>query len=98
MSHKCHAYKCTKEVPPKMFMCLKHWKLVPAQMQRDIWRHYKPGQEIRKDPTSEYLKASQRAIFCVIIRESGVAEKDIPEVLERMNPEPQPTPREETEG
>lgn len=60
--HTCHAYGCTTPVPPKMFMCLPHWRQVPKALQREIWRHYQPGQENRKvAPTEEYLDATKRA-------------------------------------
>lgn len=49
-----------------MLMCLKHWKMVPRVGQLDIWKTYVPGQEIRKDPTDEYLKAQQRAVAMVL--------------------------------
>ncbi len=66
MKHLCHAIGCKVSVPPKMLMCLKHWKLVPREAQNDIWKTYVPGQEIRKDPTTEYLKAQQRAMAFVL--------------------------------
>jgi hypothetical protein len=63
-------------------MCLKHWKLVPRNFQLDIWKHYKPGQEISKDPTNEYVKAAQRAIAVVIMAEQGLSEKQMLQLLE----------------
>lgn len=72
MKHLCHAYKCTKEVPPKMLMCFKHWKMVPTSIQQLIWKHYVQGQEMRKNPTNDYLKAQQLAVASVIVAESGV--------------------------
>lgn len=76
MSHTCHAIGCSTTVPPKIFMCLKHWKMVPKVGQVDIWRHYVPGQERRKDPTSDYLKAAQRAQAMVLMKERGIDLKD----------------------
>lgn len=74
MNHTCHAHGCTKRVPPKMLMCLKHWRMVPKFAQDDIWRTYVPGQEVRKDPTNEYMKAQQRAIVFVLMRERGITD------------------------
>lgn len=73
MRHTCHAHECDKIVPPKMLMCLKHWRMLPSQFQGDIWRHYVPGQEIRKDPTNEYIKAQQRAVAVVLMREKNIS-------------------------
>ena len=55
MSHKCHWPECQKEVPPKMFMCLPHWRRVPKVLQTKIWSAYRPGQEVDKRPSAEYL-------------------------------------------
>lgn len=65
MNHTCHAIGCTKEVPPKMFMCLKHWRQVPRALQLKIWKHYRPGQEINKQPSPEYLAAANEAKLAV---------------------------------
>lgn len=64
--HVCHAQGCTKQVPPALFMCAKHWRMVPESMQKAIWHHYQPGQE-RGDmqPTREYFEATRAAIAYV---------------------------------
>lgn len=65
MSHTCHADGCHAAVPPKLFMCLKHWRMVPRDMQRAIWRHYRPGQEIDKQPSTTYVQVAKAAIEAV---------------------------------
>jgi hypothetical protein len=67
--HHCHAKDCHTNVPPKMLMCLKHWRMVPKALQEDVWDAYEEGQEIRKDPTTAYLRAARAAINAVIIKE-----------------------------
>lgn len=62
MSHRCHADGCRLEVPPHMLMCATHWRMVPMVLRKNVWRTYVEGQEIRKDPTPEYLEAAQAAI------------------------------------
>lgn len=62
MGHKCHARGCAKEVAPRLLMCFRHWKLVPYALQKAVWDEYVPGQEIRKDPTLEYITAAHAAI------------------------------------
>lgn len=84
MKHLCHAYGCNKQVPPKLLMCPHHWRLVPKTIQREVWEHYVPGQEVRKDPTDDYLKVQQRAVVCVIVKEQGFSDTQIPWVLENM--------------
>jgi cobalamin biosynthesis protein CobD/CbiB len=63
--HRCHALGCQKPVPARMFMCLAHWRLVPAALKAEVWRTYRRGQEIRKDPSAEYLEAAAAAIAAV---------------------------------
>lgn len=62
MDHTCHAKGCKVEVPPKMLMCRRHWRMVPRAMQAEVWAVYVPGQEISKTPTREYLKVARKVI------------------------------------
>ena len=64
-AHLCHAKGCPTGVPPKMLMCLKHWRLVPRSLQARVWEHYRHGQEIDKSPTEAYLTAANAAIDAV---------------------------------
>ena len=73
MKHLCHAPGCKVEVPPKIFMCLPHWRRLPAKMRREIWACYRPGQEVDKNPSLEYLQAAQRARAYIADLESGAA-------------------------
>lgn len=50
-------------------MCGPHWRMVPRALQRDVWLHYRPGQEIDKNPTPAYLDAADAAIRAVAQRE-----------------------------
>lgn len=64
--HHCHATGCTTDVPPKLFMCRKHWSMVPKDLQDLVWKHYQPGQELgQATPTREYLDVTERAIAAV---------------------------------
>ncbi len=69
MNHTCHATACKVNVPPKMFMCKKHWYMVPRDLRLAIWAAYVPGQEIRKDPTGDYLDVAHEAIAAVEAKE-----------------------------
>lgn len=70
MKHTCHALNCGKAVPPKLLMCAKHWRMVPQPMQAEIWRHYRPGQEIDKMPTAAYLDIQKRCVQFVASQET----------------------------
>jgi hypothetical protein len=50
-----------------MFACLAHWRKLPREHQQAIWREYRPGQEIRKDPTPAYLLVQARAVLVLAI-------------------------------
>lgn len=69
MNHYCHAEGCEIEVPPKMHMCLTHWRMVPKAVQDLIWKHYRVGQEIDKRPTIEYIATAFVSVSCVALKE-----------------------------
>jgi len=46
-------------------MCFKHWRMVPPEIQRLIWKHYRPGQEVDKRPSDVYLIVARRAVQAV---------------------------------
>jgi len=73
--HLCHAAGCTTGVPPKLFMCARHWRMVPKPMQRAIWREYRPGQEVEKNPSEAYLAAvlAARRVVARVERGSAVS-------------------------
>ena len=60
--HLCHAEGCKTPVPLRMFMCKPHWFALPKSYRDAIWAHYRPGQEIDKDPSLEYLGAAMSAV------------------------------------
>ncbi len=43
-------------------MCKKHWFALPKPMRDAVWAAYRPGQEVTRDPSREYLEASRAAI------------------------------------
>lgn len=69
MAHTCHARGCRVAVPPRMFMCKRHWFMLPYATRDAIWAVYVPGQEVRKDPSPEYLDVAQRAIDWLAAKE-----------------------------
>lgn len=69
MAHRCHAIGCTVEVKPELLMCAKHWRRVPKDIQREVWRSYRSGQCDDKNPSAEWLAAAARAIAAVAEKE-----------------------------
>lgn len=68
-AHTCHALGCTAMVPPRMFMCARHWRMVPKADQAKLWSLYVEGQEKRKDPSMDYLLHARRCQVLVADKE-----------------------------
>lgn len=79
--HHCHAIGCTVRTHPKFFMCRRHWFMVPRHLRDRIWATYVPGQEVRKDPTVEYLEAAERARLAVFRIEYGRPVNNLTEAM-----------------
>lgn len=69
--HLCHRRGCTTPVPPRMFMCKPDWFSLPKRFRDAIWDAYRPGQEITKDPSAEYLEAAAAAVNYLAEKEAG---------------------------
>lgn len=85
MSHLCHAIGCYAPIPPKLLMCMHHWRLVPRDLQDAVWEYYRPGQEITKDPSPEYLLAAFRARLEVAVIEGRIARHNALEQMARRH-------------
>lgn len=83
--HSCHLPDCEEVIAPKFLMCAKHWKLVPKELQQEVYRFYRTGQEKTKNPSKNYLQAARRAILAVeeklslrgTIRQAKTIDEDI---------------------
>ena len=53
--HGCHWPGCNKAVPPAMWGCKVHWMRLPKYLRDKVWAAYRPGQEITKTPSREYV-------------------------------------------
>ena len=77
-THKCPCDDCTTQVRRGLLMCLPHWRMVPAPLQREVYRTFRgwsraplgEGSELRK----EYFKVVDQAI-------NAVREKEIKRAL-----------------
>jgi hypothetical protein len=61
MTHSCHWPGCGKSVPPKLLMCARHWAMLPMTIRSRVWATYRPGQEVDKNPSREYIVAARAA-------------------------------------
>jgi hypothetical protein len=60
-----------------MLMCYKHWRMVPKALQQRVWATYRPGQEVTKDPSPEYLVAALAAVDAVADKEGINREQSV---------------------
>lgn len=72
MSHTCHWPDCPVEVPPAMWGCRKHWFMLPKKLRQQIWATYRPGQEVTKDPSDEYITAAMEVQEWCLAHPSGM--------------------------
>lgn len=64
--HTCHAEGCSVQVPPRMFACLRHWRMVPRALQGELWSVYHDGQERGAAPvTAAYLVVQTRCRLAI---------------------------------
>jgi hypothetical protein len=75
--HHCHARGCPKKTPPAYFMCPAHWRMVPRDLQAQVWDLYNAGQEDGQANVSrEYLEVTDKAIAVVATKEAERAASD----------------------
>ena len=70
MKHLCHAVDCSKSIAPKYLFCGPHWAMVPSGLRQLVWQTYRPGQEVDKQPSLEYLIV-QRLVVASVARTCG---------------------------
>jgi len=63
--HHCHAYACITRCRPEHLMCATHWRMVPSDLQSEVWKHYRPGQCEDMQPSPEWFVAAETAIAAV---------------------------------
>lgn len=81
MTHHCHATDCNREIKPELFMCAKHWHMVPKELRDLIWHHYKDGQCETKRPSTEYCMVASLAVEAVAEKESRIPNTDLYKAL-----------------
>lgn len=64
--HRCHAALCDKAVPPRLFMCFRHWRRlqrIAPELAQAVQTQYKYGQENNHSiVTRAYVEAAHAAI------------------------------------
>lgn len=59
VKHTCHFPGCPVEVRPALWGCKKHWMSLPKRLRDAVWREFRPGQEIFKNPSGSYVAVAK---------------------------------------
>lgn len=69
--HTCHWPGCEKQCPPALWGCAPHWFALPKGLRAKVWAAYVPGQEVRMDPSDEYLAVAREVQDWIASREAA---------------------------
>lgn len=58
-THTCHWPGCSVQVKPAMWGCQTHWFKLPKRLRSMIFSTFRPGQELDKNLSRDYVKAAQ---------------------------------------
>jgi hypothetical protein len=62
VTHHCHANDCPMPTPPRLFMCGRHWAMVPRPMQDAVWAAYRAAPKGGRARDARYLTACANAV------------------------------------
>lgn len=81
-THECEAEGCKAACPRDKFMCLPHWRMVPAPLQREVYGAYRAFLRVKKPPEAvrAAIKRLREAHAMAI---TSVREKEIKRQLRR---------------
>lgn len=78
-THNCAATGCQKQIPLNLLMCMEHWRMVPAPIQRDVlaaWRVRQRRGGCDRTANSQHESACAKAIEAVYAKQHRkIAEK-----------------------
>lgn len=46
-------------MPPALWGCSEHWRLLPPELRRRVWATFRPGQENDGRPSRDYLEVAR---------------------------------------
>lgn len=71
--HTCAAEGCTKRIAWYLLMCLPHWRMVPADLQRAIRKTWSAWCRVGRGPGRQLLEHDAACVLAV----AAVREKQI---------------------
>lgn len=69
--HRCAASSCVRQVPVYLLMCINHWRMVPAALQREVhdaWAARK-ARPVDADAAHWHAEATQKAVAAVATKQ-----------------------------
>lgn len=70
INHTCHWPGCFAKVKPQFWGCQPHWYSLPRELRSMIWATYTPGQELKKNPSRNYLSVAEKVQVWIIATET----------------------------
>lgn len=67
-THECPVDACPRRVPDHQLMCARHWRLVPPDLQRRLYRAWDRGAGAGTDAHADAMAA---AIHAAEVAEAG---------------------------
>lgn len=65
-AHTCVAPNCTTELPHRLLMCPRHWRMVPGPLQSKLYRAYRKADASgRAILTQDYVDAVAECVAAV---------------------------------
>lgn len=74
-AHHCHAMGCKTPCPPRLLMCLRHWRLVAPATQREVYRTVRLRGRVVDATWAPWWRAAHRAIYEVARAEGHGGER-----------------------
>ncbi len=56
-THACAAAPCREACPPAHLMCVRHWRMVPMALRREIWTALRAVRRVPATRAEDYLQA-----------------------------------------
>ena len=82
MAHTCHATSCEVKTSPEMFMCRKHWFMLPKVMRNKIYSTYRVGQCDDWAISKEYSEVAKECVRFIAAKEGIEPDVKLYEMLE----------------
>jgi hypothetical protein len=75
MKHTCHVPHCATACPPKYLTCPAHWKMVPKEMQDEVYRTVGMRGKLIDETWAPWWRAQANAIHAIMVAEGRDKER-----------------------